>query len=67
MQEQEKQGPRASAQNKVSGRQVYCYAHLLVEIAGLSWPSNAAEASQLISTLQEQRDALKAQTTDVPF
>lgn len=43
-----------------SGKQVYYFAHLLCDIAGVPWPETSAQASDLIAQLREQAAAVKA-------
>lgn len=43
-----------------SGKQVYYFAHLLCDIAGLEWPATSADASALIAQLKDQAAAVKA-------
>jgi hypothetical protein len=43
-----------------SGKQVYYFAHLLADIAGIPWPETSAQASDLIAQLKDQAAAVKA-------
>jgi hypothetical protein len=47
-----------SPANKPSAKQVYCFAHLMADLLGLTWPENRAQASRLIRSLEARRDAL---------
>jgi hypothetical protein len=44
--------------NKPSAKQVYCFAHLMTDLLGLTWPNDRREASRLIRSLEARRDAL---------
>jgi hypothetical protein len=50
--------PRTDA--KPTSKQTWLVAHLFAEIAGVDWPETRAAASELITTLQAQRDAVRA-------
>lgn len=43
-----------------SGKQVYYFAHLLCDVAGIDWPETSAAASALIEQLKGQAAAVKA-------
>lgn len=64
-------GPRTYAprtDKKPSGKQVYAMAHLLVDIAGLTWPESSADASAMIGHLREQLAAVPAAASEeIPF
>jgi hypothetical protein len=51
----------------VTGRQSYAIARALADIAGISWPENRADASALISHLNDQRAAVPAASAVTDF
>lgn len=65
--DQARRAPRADV--KPSSKQTWMIAHLLAEIAGIQWPESRRDASELISTLIAQRDAVRevAAGAEIPF
>ncbi|HET9598620.1 MAG TPA: hypothetical protein VFP65_23790 [Anaeromyxobacteraceae bacterium] len=70
--------PAQTDPRKPSARQVYCAAHLMCELLGLTWPQNRADASALIARLRDQGAAMAEleraggpaadqDTADIPF
>lgn len=58
------------ADAKPNGRQIFYAARLLCEIAGVPFPETRGEASELISRLESQRDAITSAATsgdEIPF
>lgn len=56
-----------SPDKRPTSKQTWMIAHLFAEIAGVNWPESRRGASELISTLIEQRDAVRAASAEVPF